>query len=313
MPLVKAVLEALRERGFIQYVDGQVVVTEMGRSWAAAHNIHPVPSFRCSTCQGRGIVFDGLGRAVEDFRRAAARRPTALQEFDQAPITAEYALALVAMMADRGDMVGKDLLVLGDDDLLGVAAALTRLPRRVVVLDVDQRLIDLCQELAQEFKLALEARVHDLVHPLPEDLRRSFDVFRTDPPDTLPGLDLFIGRGLSGLRGPGGAGYFGVTLIEASYYRWRELQERLAQRYRVAVTDIVRDFGLYENWQYLLGSLDATIPPQQHGPTRPWYRSTMFRIEALVDSQLELGPLATEFMGEELYLSRDSLAWRGGH
>ncbi|MDP2727485.1 MAG: bis-aminopropyl spermidine synthase family protein, partial [Dehalococcoidia bacterium] len=214
-------------------------------------------------------------------------------------------MARLALMADRGDLEGKDLLVLGDDDLMGLAAALTALPRRIVVIEIDPRLTGFMKEAARSEGLPLEVVTHNLEEPLPEALTASFDTFFTDPPDAPGGLRLFLSRGIQALKGPGSSGYFGVTVIESSLYRWRELQEYLVRDCGVVITDLIPDFSTYANWDYLEGSLKTEMEGLLQPPREPWYRSALHRIELLPGSK----PCFDGLDQRQLYVGRESLAW----
>lgn len=143
------------------------------------------------------------------FHRIAAHRPEASQEFDQGYVTEDTTIARIAMMWRRGDLAGKDLLILGDDDLVSVAAALTRLPRRVAVLDADPRITSFVEEVASQEGLEIAVFAHDLRQPLPRELERRFDVFSCDPTESLPGFLLFAGRGCLPFAAPGAWGTLG--------------------------------------------------------------------------------------------------------
>jgi predicted methyltransferase len=294
----------LAEEGLAEVGETSVTLTERGQALAAERNAVPPPRCRCTACAGRGVVTAQLTEARLRFEALVRERPRPIAVYDQAYVTIDTVFARLAFFADRGDLAGRDLLVLGDDDLVGLAAALTGLPRRVVVLEIDERLNDFMRAAASAAGVPLTVETVDLRLPLPPSITRSFDTFFTDPPDTLAGLELFIGRGLEGLRGPGCAGYFGATVIEASFRTWRALQARLVSSYRVAITDLVRDFSTYENWDYLVGSVRDDLPPLRHPPAGHWYRSALYRLETFEDSVLEAAAVdeATLYVGTESLL-----------
>lgn len=127
----------------------------------------------------------------------AKERPEAIQDFDQGYVTPESTLARVALAWNWGDLEGKEVLVLGDDDLTGLAAALTGLPKRVVVLDADPRIVRFLERAAKAEGLPSGPRprppgasARGLGPRLPHLLHR-------------PGGGAF---GPPGLRGPGASG-----------------------------------------------------------------------------------------------------------
>ena len=137
---------------------------------------------------------------LENLRKYSLKRPPASPELDQAHATPETALKRVQYMQRRGDLDGRRLLFLGDDDLTSVAAGFLGTPREIGVIDVDERLLELIGEASKTEGLGIECVHHDLRDPLPESMLGRFDVFFTDPPYTVNGVKLFLSRGLQALR-----------------------------------------------------------------------------------------------------------------
>jgi predicted methyltransferase len=302
---VLAILASLRSRGWVN-VNERAWLTPSGRK--TMQGLTPYPSTACAQCFGTGVSLAGHEALLERFAAIASGRPSPVPGYDQGYLTVESSIRRVLAMASRGDLSNKDLLVLGDDDLISIAAALTGLPRKVTVVEIDRRLTDFIDGVAEDYVLPIRTVALDLRLPLPAEFRRAFDTFITDPPDTAPGQILFLSRGISGLRGAGCAGYFGFTLVEANLYTWREVQGFLFTDARFAVTDMLPDFSRYENWPYLLDTVDfSSMPELARQPETHWYRSTFYRIEALSDSRFDLDPEVAHLRDEDLYLSGTSL------
>jgi hypothetical protein len=92
----------------------------------------------------------------------------------------------------------------------------------VSVIESDPRRVAFLRAVAAREQIAVDVIEHDLRAPLPATLRRHFDVLATDPPYTLPGARLFLGRGAEALRGDG-ACYFSFTQWPAT--QLAELQQ----------------------------------------------------------------------------------------
>ena len=137
---------------------------------------------------------------LEKLRDYASLRPASLPQLDQAHATPETALRRALYMLEEGDLAGRSVLFLGDDDLTSVAAGLLGVARRLTVIDVDERLLETIEEVSEKEGLGIECVHHDLREPLPEDLVGEFDTFFTDPPYTPAGLRLFLSRGIQALR-----------------------------------------------------------------------------------------------------------------
>ncbi|MGO0123564.1 bis-aminopropyl spermidine synthase family protein [Desulfothermobacter acidiphilus] len=301
------VAESLRcfiERGWVKAENQRLTLTPAGERLAREQGVEPFIESGCQVCNRRGVSLDCWQGLLQRFRACASARPLPVINYDQGFVTEETTVARIAMMADRGDIQGKELLVLGDDDLVSLAAGLSGLPRRVVVLEVDERLSHFINTVAARENLPVEAHSFDLVHPLPSELRGSFDTFLTDPPETLEALSIFIGRGLAGLKGAGCAGYFGLTRTESSLTKWRAFQAKITGHFGVVITDIIHDFNEYVNWDYLLESVRDDLPFVQTWPRYNWYRSAMFRVETVDDRffRLEEG-----MQGAPLYEDEEAL------
>jgi predicted methyltransferase len=141
-----------------------------------------------------------LKSILEILRRYTAIRPQVATYLDQAHATPETSLRRACYMLERGDLGGRKVLFLGDDDLTSVAAGLLGKAIRLTVVDIDERVLKVIEEISDKEKLDIETVHHDLRAPLPESLKGVFDTFFTDPPYTVPGLELFLSRGLEAIR-----------------------------------------------------------------------------------------------------------------
>ncbi len=217
------------------------------------------------------------------FTRLTDGRPAATADYDQGHITVASTIERVRTFARFGDLwEGVRVALLGDDDLLSVALALTGMPERVTVFEIDQRLVEFIGELADRHRLPIEISTHDLARPLPREQRGCYDTFLCDPPEADAGLRMFLNRGLMALRpGPGSSGYVAMGLIEADYDKWRWLQRWLSSQ-QLALTAIEPDHSLYENWPTQAEeALAYGVDVFATAATRPWYRTALWRVETL--------------------------------
>ncbi len=287
MALVR-VLHALKDLGYLDWDGGRLVLTPKGRDLVASLGIGPKLELKCPHCGGRGTALGPVEKIAAKFREIAADRPEAIQDFDQGYVTEETTLHRVAFMWSRGDLYGKELIVLGDDDLVSVAAGLTGVPKRIVVLEIDQRLVDFIRDVAAKENLPIEVKQHDLREPLPPDLKGHFDAFFCDPTESLRGFMVFAERGIAALKGPGGAGYLGLTHCEASYGKWREIQRFFLEAGAV-IAELRDAFNDYVNWPYIDHMRSWPHLPVQRIPGREeiWYRSALIRIELVEGPHIE--------------------------
>lgn len=281
-------LLGLAEQGLVEFKNERVLVTEVGKAVAEKFGIAPARELKCPRCRGRGLDLSPFGGLYEKFHELVKNRPEASQEFDQGYVTEETTIARIALLYARGDLVGKEILVLGDDDLVSLAASLSGLPRRVVALDVDQRIIQFLRDVARKENLKLEVYHHDLREPLPPELLRRFDTFVCDPTESFRGYLAFAHRGISALRGPGCAGYLGLTRLEASLRKWQKIELALLEAGAV-ITDLFPNFHEYVNWPYIETMRAWPYLPVKRVPGKfePWYRSALIRIELVEEGKVE--------------------------
>ncbi|MEW6189159.1 MAG: bis-aminopropyl spermidine synthase family protein [Actinomycetota bacterium] len=303
--IVVETLKELRERGLVILKNSSISLTKEGKIFCKRYNVTPKTNHGCPACRGRTVSLAKFEDFLPRFEQIVRNRPEPIMELDQGFVGPTIAFARIALLADRGDIQGKDVIILGDDDLVSLAAALSGLPKRITVLEVDERIVDFIENTSEKENLHIEVVPHDLRFKLPRDLVESFDTFLTDPPEAIGGLELFIARGLATLKGAGCAGYFGLTMIESSLQKWGELQKILTHEYGVVITDIIHDFNIYDNWMYLLESIKDDIGPLREAPEKHWYKSSMFRIETLEDFLQR----NEDVVSVELYNDPESLIW----
>lgn len=295
-------LRELLAGGLVAYSRAQFHLTPQGQELARRLGLRAPQPVRCTSCTGRGITLSPtFSSALERFRTIARGRPEALALYDQGAVTPEVSLLRVAYMYQQGDLEGRDLFLLGDDDLTSIAAALTELPRRIHVVEADERLVSFIESVAREqgWEGYLTVETYDVRTELPAHLKGRFDVFVTDPVETLEGMLLFLSRCTAALR-EGGAGYFGLSRLEASAQKWREIQRGLLEM-GYAITAVVPEFHEYaldrvleSGWRVV-----SEAPVPLGPPDVLFYTSSLFRVQ-LVDTPQPLytGPV---LMGRELY------------
>jgi predicted methyltransferase len=201
VPIVSAICNELRKRGAVDR-RRPVQLTPLGRELAGTH-VHVDPT--CTTCEGRGhVVPPELRAVVHELTALAARAPRARLELDQSHCTVETKVRRVLALLEADALAGKQVLLLGDDDLTSIAIRLVAdelgvAIGRVVVLDVDPAVV----AYVRRPRFRIEAAVHDLREPLPRDLRGAAETVFTDPPYTAEGATLFLSRAVEATAAPG--------------------------------------------------------------------------------------------------------------
>ncbi|KYH41156.1 MAG: hypothetical protein AYL33_004770, partial [Candidatus Bathyarchaeota archaeon B63] len=202
IPVVAAVRRELEKRGLLAR-QGGAVLTGKGEDYVEnVLGLSIKESLICESCSGKTIrIGDRFQAIVEKLRMYAEMRPAPYTWLDQAFGTPETAVLRALFMLEEGDVEGRRIIFLGDDDLTSIAVGLLRASRGITVIDVDDRLVSLIDEISEKEGLNIESVHHDLRNPLPSDLRGMYDVVFTDPPYTIGGLKLFLSRGIDALRG----------------------------------------------------------------------------------------------------------------
>lgn len=268
-----------------------------------------VQGFVCPHCSGRGVDLQHLHAIKYQIAAILECRPPRMEQFDQALAPIDVVLARTAFMQMYNDLEGKSLLLLGDDDFLGPCLALTRKPKQVMVLEIDQRVINVGCQIKQEYNLdILTYRLYDAATPLPSDLIGEFDSFFIDPTPTFAIMQLFIARASKSLDKNGGSGYVTISHMEASLEKWQQVQ-RYMMEMNFSITDIVRKFNTYElQGDWLLESdwrIVKLAPFPLPKPTNYWYYSALMRVQSVGPlSNLELNNLT---WSPDLYIDDELL------
>ncbi len=133
------------------------------------------------------------------------------RKYDQFFATEESTVKKALVMKERGDIKGRRIALLGDDDLLSVALGLLGIEySQILVLDIDKELLKSIDKAVEEHGLHnIRTEFYDARRSLRPDLRNRFDVVVTDPPYTVAGVNLFLQRSLDLISaGLGGRLYF---------------------------------------------------------------------------------------------------------
>ena len=308
LPEIFELIKEMEKEGSVNIKEGKLSLTRKGKEEASKKRAHYLGEIGCKSCEETGYIVEGFFEEVlEEYKEVCADRPEAVGEYDQGFISEEGVIKRLEFIYERGDLADTNIFVVGDDDLFSVSAALTGLPKRVVVIDIDERIIGFINKVAKEKNLRLEAFTYDVQKKLPERFRRKFDVFVTDPVETLPGLKLFLSRGASALNGKGCSAYFGITTLEASREKWFEIEKMLIEMGFV-ITDIRRHFSIYPVDEKNFFRFQDRLPivKKLEAPVDfNWYNSAFFRIEAIAGPK----PLIEGEMIIDEKVYRDEESW----
>lgn len=245
LPVVAAIRRELEKEGLVKR-DGGATLTDRGELWVKEQlGLKFLHRQICPTCQGRGIrISDYFASKLEKLRELLNERPKPIPWLDQTHGTAETALLRALFMLERGSIEGREILFLGDDDFTSIAVGLLKVARRLTVVDVDRRLTEVISEISRNENLGINCFKHDLKKPLPKQLLGKYDVVFTDPPYTIPGLVLFLSRGVRALRRYQGASFY-LAYVHRSPKRILKAQ-KILNKMGLSIAEHIPRFNKYK-------------------------------------------------------------------
>jgi predicted methyltransferase len=215
VPIVASICGELRQRGIVS-ARRPAQLTVHGRRLFAHGRLRLTDAASCPTCGGLGAMLPGeLSGVAAELAKISRQAPPPNLQLDQCHCTVGTKLRRVLAMHEADALVGRRILLLGDDDLVSLAIALVvrdfgaaETVTELAVLDVDDAVVDFIRTRLSGVRFPVACLRHDLRDPLPADLECRFDTVLTDPPYTMEGARLFLTRAAEALCGAGGNVFF---------------------------------------------------------------------------------------------------------
>jgi predicted methyltransferase len=167
-------------------------------------------------------------------------RPLPKREYDQFTATAETTAKRASLLNFLGDVQGKHLFFLGDDDFTSVAVASLGTAEEIVVLDIDRRVLKNINTISEKEGLNIKVDYYDARSSLSRNFLGKFDVVFTDPPYTKNGMSLFVSRAIEALNKKNQA-----VRVYVCYGNSDRAKERFLPLYQTFV-----DSGLMIRWVF---------------------------------------------------------------
>ena len=246
LPIVSNVRTILERNGILKRSEKGALYTNYGLNIVEKNlKFRIKKDLKCPTCKGRGIILDDkFSKILEKVKKYSKMRPVVDTSIDQSYATPETATYRAAFMADRGDLEGKRVLFIGDDDLTSIPTGLSNLCDEIVVMDIDDRLLSLINEISNKENLNIKTVKHDFRREIPKEYFNKFDVVFTDPPYTLDGLKLFLSRCVEGL-GIGGEGTIYLAFSHKPIDEYLSVQ-RIINSMNFVIYEHIPGFNYYE-------------------------------------------------------------------
>jgi S-adenosylmethionine/arginine decarboxylase-like enzyme len=195
------------------------------------------------------------------------------RDFDQFFADVKTTVSKAMVMIEKGMIEDKDIVLIGDDDLVSIALGLSGVSfKNITVLDIDNQILNTIKTICGDLSINnVQTRVYDIREDLPTDLSGRFNVVVTDPPYTRSGIDLFLRRGIE-LLSPGDSRY--IFLSYGNSFKTPEktlkIQEVIGS-YNFLIEDRVDKFNRYYGAEsigsasalYILRTTSFTYVPQR--------------------------------------------------
>ncbi len=193
IPTIAAVRGELVKAGIIEKKN---FLGEKGRKWVKERlslrfDYDPLPGSFDNAIEEIPEEFSILNNIKEIIQN----RPDPEFALDQSHADFSTIVKRTLFLLKKGDIEGRRIIFLGDDDNISLAVGLTRLAKEITVLDIDKRVLDYIKQKAAEYSFQNFNIVrHDLRKPCPKEIVNRYDVVVMDPPYTVQGLRLFLKR-----------------------------------------------------------------------------------------------------------------------
>lgn len=275
LEIVIGIIETLRRKRFLAVKNKEFYLTPKGKKFTKELIVKGRP--KKLICKPEWIKLNAEYKKILLKVRRIYKGFTPKDKYDQAPLLPEAAVWKVAYGIQKGDIAGKSVVCIGDDDFISLILALTEMPKDVLAIDVDTEVLGLIKGYAKKLKVPVKTLRHDLRKPIPKEYRNKFDTFITEPPDTVLGYCLFVSRGVELLKKePGMAGYAGLTPTACPLLGLLAVQEKITKM-GLVISDYLPKFSIYPSVRTELK--DVYVPDYvEYPPTKPWYVSDLIRL-----------------------------------
>jgi S-adenosylmethionine decarboxylase proenzyme len=132
---------------------------------------------------------------LNNLKDLLTNRPVPEFTLDQSHADFSTIVKKVLYLMKKGDLEGRKIIFLGDDDVISLALGMTKLANEITVVDIDNRVLEFISQLAEKLNLEnFSVLKHDLRESCPNTIMNKYDVVLMDPPYTNEGLRLFLKR-----------------------------------------------------------------------------------------------------------------------
>jgi predicted methyltransferase len=194
---VESLLRAA-DRDLDKNADGVVIRADRGPAYRGRFGIDRLR--RSQVPDPYDVQLAAHSALVAQVNADIAAAPAARDALDHVAATAGTVVRRALWLNAAFDLAGSQLLCIGDHDLSSLAISALIPELAVAVVDVDEQLLEFIEDRAVHRGYNVQCWYADFRFGVPDNVAGSADVVLTDPPYTPEGVQLFLGRGLQGLR-----------------------------------------------------------------------------------------------------------------
>jgi hypothetical protein len=133
--------------------------------------------------------------SISKIEEILENRPEPDFALDQSHAISSTVINRALYLLKKGDIEGRKILFLGDDDATSLAIGLMNLAEEITVIDIDPNVIKFLSDGANTLSLKkYNLLTHDLRESSPTSVLNNYDIVVMDPPYTNEGLRLFLKR-----------------------------------------------------------------------------------------------------------------------
>ncbi|OLS28069.1 MAG: N(4)-bis(aminopropyl)spermidine synthase [Candidatus Heimdallarchaeota archaeon LC_3] len=137
---------------------------------------------------------------LKEIKNISKKRPHPNPDYDQSRINFETIIKRIKALLSHGDLEGRRLCFLGDDDGMSIALAIFKrfnpsFNYTISVIDIDELVLNYVRKYDLEKEISMLKM--DLRGKIPKSWLNIYDVIMTDPPYTIVGARLFLRKAYS--------------------------------------------------------------------------------------------------------------------
>lgn len=174
--------------------DEQIVLNQEGQGTLSELELRP---YRWSLLTPET---QGIEKRLDQLRIKYDLEPK--RDYDQFFATTRSSAGKAILLEYKGLIKGKNIALIGDDDLVSLAISLIRDDyTNIRIFDIDEDILNTIKRGAKDLDLPhITTFKHDIRKPLPSTEVNKYDVVLIDPPYTKAGAQLFLHRSIELLK-----------------------------------------------------------------------------------------------------------------